>query len=319
MKVKKIGILTSGGDAPGMNPAIYGAVKAAHALGIEIVGFERGYEGILNRKIKKLDITKITDLMSKGGTYLRSARSVEYNSEAGVKKAARICREEGIDAIIVAGGDGSFRGALDISKEGINVVGIPATIDNDIGCSEYSLGFDTSVNTVIDAIDKISDTANSHDKCCVVEVMGRGAGYIAAYAAIATGADVVIIPEEEFDVQESLIKPLLKVKESGKNYSIVIVAEGVATANEIGDLIRENTDLDVRTITLGHIQRGGSPTANDRVYGCMMGAMAVELLALGKTNRVLCIKQGRVTDIDMYEALKEKKDVDRALIRIAKF
>lgn len=317
-EIKKIGILTSGGDAPGMNPAVRAVVRAAAKYGMETFGIQCGYEGLLSGSIHPLTGLDVDDIISRGGTVLESARSAEYNTPEGVQKAAKKCHEIGIDALVVIGGDGSFRGALDLSTNGgIQVIGLPGTIDNDISCTEYTIGLDTSVNTCVECADRLLDTAASHRRCMVMEVMGRGAGYIAMYAGIAAGADVILVPEKELNLDRDVIKPLRHAKEAGKNHFLVVVAEGVPNISAIEHTIKEKTGIDTRTITLGHVQRGGRPTPAERIYASKMGAEAVHLLAKGVYNRVVGMKDGKVVDYDIVEALQMKKTMPEDLYRLA--
>ena len=316
-EIKKIGVLTSGGDAPGMNPAVRAVVRAAAKYGMETLGIQGGYEGLMNGAIHPLTGMDVDDIIARGGTILESARSAEYNSPAGVQKAAKQCHEMGIDALVVVGGDGSFRGALDLSVNGgIQVIGLPGTIDNDIGYTEYTIGLDTAINTCVECAERLNDTASSHRRCMVMEVMGRGAGYIAMYAGIASGADVVLVPERDVDIDRDIILPIKRAKEKGKNHFLVLVAEGIPSISSIADVIREKTGVDCRHVKLGHIQRGGRPTAAERIYATQMGAEAVHLLAKGVYNRVVGMKDGKVVDYDIVEALTMGKNMPEKLFRL---
>ena len=318
-EIKKIGILTSGGDSPGMNPAVRAVVRTAAKYGMETYAIQCGYEGLLQGDIRPISGLDVDDILRRGGTILETARSAEYNTPEGVQKAAKKCREMGIDALVVVGGDGSFRGALDLSVNGgIQIIGLPGTIDNDISCTEYTIGLDTAVNTCVDCADKLVDTASSHRRCMVMEVMGRGAGYIAMYAGIAAGADAILVPEQEIDLIRDVVEPIKHAKAAGKKHFLVIVAEGVPNIPSIEKIIREKVGEDCRTITLGHVQRGGVPTAAERVYASMMGAEAVHLLAEGVYNRVVGMKDGKVVHYDVVEALSMKKKMSKDLIRLAK-
>lgn len=318
-QVKKIGVLTSGGDAPGMNAAIRAVVRAGNYYGLTVMGIKRGYNGLINGEMIKMDARSVSDTLQKGGTILQTARCLEFKEPVGVKKAADIARVYGLDGLIVIGGDGSFRGARDLSREGLPTIAIPGTIDNDIGCSEYTIGYDTCLNTVIEAIDKIRDTSSSHERCSVIEVMGRDAGYIAASAGIACGAEVVLIPEKPYSFDEDVLRPILEGKTRGRRQSIVIVAEGVKGMNviEMAKEIEEKTGIESRGTILGHIQRGGTPTARDRIMASQMGVKAVDLLLEGKSNRVVCVQQGKLVDIDIEEGLTIKKQGADEKIEIA--
>ena len=316
--IKKIGILTSGGDAPGMNPAVRAVVRAAAKYGMETYGIRCGYEGLMNGDIQPLTGMDVDDIISRGGTVLESARSLEYNSPAGVQKAAKQCREMGIDALVVVGGDGSFRGALDISKNGgIHVIGLPGTIDNDIGCTEYTIGLDTAINTCVECADRLADTAASHRRCMVMKVMGRGAGYIAMYAGIAAGADVILMPEKEIELDRDVVQPLLRAKAAGKTHFLVVVAEGVPGLNEVAEAVSDKAGMECRIVELGHIQRGGRPTSSERIFASMMGAEAVHLLSKGIYNRVIGLKNGAPVNYSIEEALAMKKSMPEELYRLA--
>lgn len=316
--IKSIGVLTSGGDAPGMNAAVRAVVRTGIYYGYDVMGVRKGYEGLLCGDIFKMSVRSVGDMIHRGGTFLQTARSAEFNTEAGVEKAVSIAKVFGIDALIVIGGDGSYRGALDLSKKGLPVIGIPGTIDNDIASTEYTIGYDTAMNTVQDAIDKIRDTAYSHERCSVLEVMGRKAGYIALNVAISGGAEAVILPEKEFNIDRDIIKPIIDGRNRGKKHYLVVIAEGIGGAVDVAKYIEEKTDIKTRATILGHIQRGGSPTVYDRVMASRMGAMAVKLLKNGRINRVVSMQQGALTDIDIGEALKMKKTIDEDLIELNK-
>ena len=309
--VKRIGVLTSGGDAPGMNAAVRAVVRSAVFRGIEVVGIRRGYQGLINGDIFKLDETSVAHIINRGGTMLYTARSTEFMTEEGIHKACSTCKLLGIEGIVVIGGDGSFRGALELSKHGISVVGIPGTIDNDISCTSYAIGFDTAANTAVECIDKLRDTMQSHERCSVVEVMGRNAGHLALYVGLAVGATAVMIPEriKEFGKAE-VVDRIREARLNGFTHYMIVVAEGADSAADVAAYIKKELDLDPRVTVLGHIQRGGTPSARDRVTATRMGYCSVELLAEGKTNRVVCISDGKVTDLDITEALVMKKSVD---------
>ncbi|HHW48034.1 MAG TPA: 6-phosphofructokinase [Clostridiaceae bacterium] len=316
--IKTIGVLTSGGDAPGMNAAIRSVVRTGIYYGFKVVGIRKGYNGLINGDITEMSLRSVSDIIHRGGTILQSARCSEFKTEAGLKKAMTMAKVFGIDAIVVIGGDGSFRGARDLSKYGMIVIGVPGTIDNDIGCTDYTIGYDTALNTVQDAIDKIRDTAYSHERCSVLEVMGRHAGYIALNVGIAGGAEVVLLPEKSYDINMDVIKPIIEGRNRGKKHYVVIVAEGVGGAIDIAKEIEEKTGIETRATILGHIQRGGSPTAYDRVTASIMGAKAVEVLKDGKKNRVICMKNSQVIDMDIDEALETKKSIDKGLIELSR-
>lgn len=315
--IKKIGVLTSGGDAPGMNPAIRAVVRTAIYHGIEVVGIQHGYHGLLNEEFKEMQARSVGETLQKGGTILQTARCLEFKEWEGVLKGAKIAKKHGLDGLIVIGGDGSFRGARDLSRAGLPTIAIPGTIDNDIACSEYTIGFDTCLNTVKEAIDKIRDTSSSHDRCNLIEVMGRHAGYIAIYAAIACGAEVVLIPERKFDFDTDVISTILEGKARGKKHTIIIVAEGVGGVEEMAKQIEKATGIESRHTVIGHVQRGGSPTIRDRVEASRMGTKAVELLLEGKSNRIVCMQKNDVIDVDIEEGLNMKKDVPQELIDLA--
>lgn len=315
--IKKIGVLTSGGDAPGMNPAIRAVVRTAIYHGIEVVGIQHGYHGLLNEEFTEMQARSVGETLQKGGTILQTARCLEFKEWEGVLKGAQIAKKHGLDGLIVIGGDGSFKGARDLSRAGLPTVALPGTIDNDIACSEYTIGFDTCLNTVKEAIDKIRDTSSSHDRCNLIEVMGRHAGYIAIYAAIACGAEVVLIPERKFDFDTDVISTILEGKARGKKHTIVIVAEGVGGVAEMAKQIEKATGIESRHTVIGHVQRGGSPTVRDRVEASRMGARAVELLIEGKSNRIVCMQKSDVIDVDIEDGLNMKKDVPQELIDLA--
>ena len=306
MAIRRIGVLTSGGDAPGMNAAVRSVVRAARYHGVEVYGIRRGWNGLINGDVERLDEKSVSRTINKGGTILYTARSKEFMTEEGQRKAASTCKFLGLDSIIAIGGDGTFRGAQALSKFGINVIGIPATIDNDIGCTNYCIGFDSAANTAIECIDKLRDTMQAHERCSVVEVMGRHAGYLAMYVGLATGATAVLVPEKKIS-DEELVEKIRRVRLNGFTHYMIVVAEGVAPATKIAKRIKEGTDLDPRVTILGHIQRGGSPTARDRVAATKMGYLAVKLLLEGKTNRIVCTHDGGFTDVDMDEGLATKK------------
>ncbi len=314
--IKKIGILTSGGDAPGMNAAVRAVTRAAIRKGMQVYGIRRGYNGLINGDIFEMKERSVSDIIQRGGTMLYTARCHEFRTEEGVDKAKEMCEKLGLEGIVVIGGDGSFRGAGDLSAKGILCVGLPGTIDNDIACTEYTIGYDTAMNTVIEMVDKLRDTTQSHDRCSVVEVMGRGAGYIALNAGIACGATYVITTEIPYDLNE-VAKKMLESKKTGKQHFIIVVSEGVGHAEEIARTIQDKTGIESRTTILGHVQRGGSPTVRDRVVASQMGYYAVELLSQGIGNRVVGMQQSKIVDFDIQEALAMKKPFEEELYHIA--
>ena len=314
---KTIAVLTSGGDAPGMNAAVRSVVRAAKYRGMNVIGVYRGYNGLLNKDVKELDLRSVSDTIHRGGTILYTARSEEFKTPEGIEKAAQNCRELGIDGLVVIGGDGSFRGARKLSLAGIPCVGIPGTIDNDISCSEYTVGFDTAMNTAMEMVDKIRDTAQSHDRCSVVEVMGRRCGDIALQTGIACGATSILVPEIECDIERDVISKIYEQKSTGKKHFIIVVAEGVGGVEDIAKYIEKRTGIETRATILGHVQRGGSPTLRDRVIATAMGAEAVRLLEKGIGNRVIALKDGRTIDYDILEALDMERAFDEDLYQIA--
>lgn len=316
--IKNIGVLTSGGDAPGMNAAIRAVVRSGIYHDFRVFGIRKGYEGLIDGDMTEMNLRSVSDILNRGGTVLQTARCKEFNTEDGVKRGVSMASIFKMDALIVIGGDGSFRGARDLVKHGVKVIGIPATIDNDIGCSSYTIGFDTALNTVKDAIDKIKDTAYSHERCSVVEVMGHGAGYIALNCAIADGAEACILPEKKFDINEDIIKPIIGCRNRGKKHYIVVLAEGVGNAMEISAQINEITGISTTTTILGHLQRGGSPTTRDRVMASLMGAKATELLSKGIFNRIVAAKGDEIVDYDLDEAIEMKKIIDPSIIETSK-
>ena len=312
---KKIGVLTSGGDSPGMNAAVRAVTRTAIYKGFKVIGIRRGYNGLLNRDMVELKVRDVSDIIQRGGTAIFTARCPEFKEWANVQKAADICREENMTGVVVIGGDGSFRGAADLSRAGIPCVGLPGTIDNDIQCSEYTIGYDTAMNTVVQMVDKLRDTCQSHDRCAVVEVMGRHAGHIALNTGIACGATAVLVPEVKWELKE-VIERILEERGTGKKQFIIVVAEGVGNTSEIAKTIEEETGIESRATILGHVQRGGSPTVRDRVVASEMGYYAVELLEKGIGNRVVGMKDGKVYDVDIQEALSMKKPFNDRLYTI---
>lgn len=317
-EVKKIAVLTSGGDAPGMNAAIRGVVRCAVNNGLQVIGFEKGYAGLLLNEYREMDKRSVSDIVDRGGTILYTARSKEFGVPAGKKKAAEILKNDGVDALVVLGGDGTFKGARDLSKEGINVIGIPATIDLDIPCTEYTIGFDTAINTAMEGVDRIRDTSTSHERCSIVEVMGRNAGYIAAYTGISTGAEEIIIPEiNKYSYVNEIIERVKAANKKGKRHYIIINAEGIGNSANMAMMIETATGIETRATILGHLQRGGSPTCMDRVYASIMGCQAVEVLLSGKQNRLIISKNGGVTDIDIDEGLNMQKEFPKVYMKTA--
>lgn len=314
--MKKIAVLTSGGDAPGMNAAIRAVVRTGLEKGLKVMGIQRGYNGLINGEIFEMDTHSVSDIIQRGGTILRTARCEEFRTEQGREKAAKILKAFGIDGLVVIGGDGSFHGAQLLSKLGINTVGLPGTIDNDLAYTDYTIGFDTSINTVLDAINKLRDTSTSHERVSVVEVMGRNCGDIALYTGVAGGAESIIIPEKEYNA-DKLCKQILQGKLKGKMHNLVLLAEGVGGANELAKYIEEVTGIETRSTILGHIQRGGSPTCMDRILASRMAYKAVELLISGKSSRVVGIKNGKIIDMDIDEALAVERSFDQELYDIA--
>ncbi|MDE6579287.1 MAG: 6-phosphofructokinase [Ruminiclostridium sp.] len=314
--MNKIGVLTSGGDAPGMNAAIRAVVRAGIAKGMEVMGIYRGYNGLINGDIKPLDVRSVSDVIQHGGTKLYTARCKELRFEEGLQKAKKTCLEHGIEGIVVIGGDGSFRGAADLSARGIPCVGIPGTIDNDISMSEYTIGYDTAMNTAMQMVDKLRDTSQSHDRCSVVEVMGRNAGYIAVNTGIACGATYIIVPEIPWSIEE-VCEKIKRTRETGKHHFIIVVSEGVGNSGEIAKHIERNTGVESRATILGHVQRGGSPTIRDRVAASELGYYAVQLLSEGKGNRVVGLQNNKIVDYDIQEALSMKKAFEYDLYKIA--
>lgn len=308
--VRRIGVLTSGGDAPGMNAAIRAVARTCFHIGIECVGIRRGFNGLINGDDELLNYTKVSGLTRQGGTMLYSARSAEFRTEAGIQKAVNTCKLLGLDGIVGIGGDGTFRGLHDLSEHGINVVGVPGTIDNDIACSSYTIGYDTACNTAVQCIDKLQDTMQSHERCSVVEVMGHKAGHLALYVGLACGATSVLIPEKAVNFEEDVIEPIRRARLNGRTHFMIIVAEGVGSSYDVAAKIKEATALDTRVTVLGHIQRGGAPSARDRVTATHMGYTSVMILSGGKTDRVVCMQDDQYVDYDITEALSMKKGID---------
>ena len=315
-EIKTIGVLTSGGDAPGMNAAVRAIVRAGISKGYRMMGIQRGYNGLINGECYEMNVRSVSEIIHRGGTILYTARCLEFKTKEGQAKGLARCKELGIDALVVIGGDGSFMGARALANQGIPCVGIPGTIDNDIACSEYTIGYDTAMNTAVEAIDKLRDTTQSHDRCSVVEVMGRGAGYIAVNTGVASGALEIITKEMPYDL-DKIAKKMLEFKARGKQNFIIVVAENIGHADEIAKLLQEKTGIESRSTILGHVQRGGSPTVRDRVVATEMGYYAVELLEQGIGNRVVGMQGGKIVDFDIQEALAMSKPYDEKLHHIA--
>ena len=310
-------MLTSGGDAPGMNAAVRAVVRTACQRGIKVYGINRGYSGLISGDIYEMNLRTVSNIITRGGTILYSARCLEFKEEAGMQKAIETCREKGIEGIVVIGGDGSFRGARDLSLRGVPCIGLPGTIDNDIACTDYTIGYDTCLNTIIEMVDRVRDTTESHDRCSVVEVMGRKAGFLALDSGIAEGATAILVPEIEHDIERDVIERIRKFQHTGKKHFVIIVAEGVGGTEEIAKKIQAETGIESRAVILGHVQRGGSPTARDRIVASQMGHRAVDLLTDGIGNRVIALKDNKIVDFDIFEALKMSKSIDRETYDLA--
>ena len=308
--MKSIAVLTSGGDAPGMNAAVRAVVRTACQRGIKVYGVDRGYTGLIKGDVHEMNLRSVSDIITRGGTILYSARCPEFKTEEGIQKAVDTCKRVGIDGMVIIGGDGSFRGARDLSLRGIPCIGLPGTIDNDISRTDYTIGYDTCLNTIVQMVDRIRDTSESHDRCTVVEVMGRGAGYLALESGIAVGATSILVPEVEYDIERDIIARIREFQKTGKRHFIVIVAEGVGGTAEIAKKIEAETGVESRATILGHVQRGGSPTARDRIMASQMGSRAVDLLTQGIGNRVVGIRDNKIVDFDIFEALKMTKTID---------
>ena len=315
--VKTIGVLTSGGDAPGMNAAIRAVVRRGLGRGLKVYGIYRGYDGLMEDDIREMQAQDVSDTIQKGGTVLYTARCAEMRTEEGQQRAADTCRKYGIEGLVVIGGDGSYRGAQCLAHHGINVVGVPGTIDLDISCTDYTIGFDTSVNTAMEAIDKIRDTSTSHERCSIIEVMGRNAGYLSLWCGIANGAEEILLPEKYDYDEQKIIDNIIDSRKRGKKHHIIINAEGVGHSASMARRIEAATGIETRATILGYMQRGGSPTAKDRVYATIMGSMAVDLLIAGKTERVVCYRNGQFVDYDIDEALAMQKTIDEYQYSIA--
>lgn len=318
-EIKTIGVLTSGGDAPGMNAAIRAVVRKAIQNGVAVKGIKKGYQGLLNEEIIDLEAKSVSDTIQRGGTILGTARCLEFKTEEGQKKGAEICRKHGIDGMVVIGGDGSYRGAQALSRNGINTIGIPGTIDLDIACTDYTIGFDTAVNTAMQAIDKVRDTSSSHERCSIIEVMGRNAGYIALWCGIANGAEDILLPEKYDFNEQQIINNIINNRKKGKKHHIIINAEGIGHSTSMARRIEAATGVETRATILGYMQRGGSPTCKDRVFASLMGAYAADILCAGKTNRVVGYKNGELVDFDIEEALQMTKEIPEYDYQVSKF
>ena len=308
-EVKTIGVLTSGGDAPGMNAAIRAVVRQAITKGLNVKGIKRGYAGLLQEEIIDMHAQDVSDIIQRGGTILQTARCMDFTTPEGQQKGAEICKKHGIDGVVVIGGDGSFKGAQKLAEHGINTIGLPGTIDLDIASTEYTIGFDTAVNTAMEAIDKVRDTSTSHERCSIIEVMGRGAGYIALWCGIANGAEDILLPEKYNYDEQMIVNHIIENRKRGKKHHIIINAEGIGHSTTMAKRIEAATGVETRATILGHMQRGGSPTCKDRVYASTMGAKAVDLLLEGKTNRVVGYRHGEFVDFDIDEALAMQKGI----------
>ena len=317
MGAKTIAVLTSGGDAPGMNVAVRAVVRSGLSFGMKVYGVMRGYNGLLNGDLKEMNMRSVSDIMQHGGTALFTARSPEFNTPEGVQKAANMCREKGIDGVVVIGGDGSFRGARDLTGAGIPCIGVPGTIDNDIACTDYTIGYDTALNTAMEMIDRIRDTTESHDRCSVVEVMGRRCGDIALNTGVAVGALTTLVPEIPYDFQKDVLDRIRLAQSTGKRHYIIVVAEGVGHTQELAERIQKETGIESRATILGHVQRGGAPTLRDRVVASRMGYHAVELLQNGLGNRVVAMKGEQIVDFDITEALDMPRTFDEKMYRVS--
>lgn len=317
MGAKSIAVLTSGGDAPGMNAAVRAVVRTGLNFGMKVYGVMRGYNGLLTGDLREMNMRSVSDIMQHGGTALYTARSPEFNTPAGVEKAANMCREKGIEGVVVIGGDGSFRGARDLTNAGINCIGVPGTIDNDIACTDYTIGYDTALNTAMEMIDRIRDTTESHDRCSVVEVMGRRCGDIALNTGVAVGALTTLVPEIPYDFHRDVLDRIRLAQSTGKRHYIIVVAEGVGNTEELAQRIQRHTGIETRATILGHVQRGGAPTLRDRVVASRMGYHAAELLFNGIGNRVVAMKGEQIVDFDITEALNMPRTFDEKMYRVS--
>lgn len=316
-EIKTIGVLTSGGDAPGMNAAIRAVVRTAIARGLKVKGIKKGYQGLLNEEIIDMEARNVSDIIQRGGTILGTARCLEFKTREGQQKGADICKKHGIDGIVVIGGDGSYRGAQALSRLGINTIGLPGTIDLDIACTEYTIGFDTAVNTAMQAIDRVKDTSSSHERCSIIEVMGRDAGYIALWCGIANGAEDILLPEKYDFNEQNIINNIIASRKKGKTHHLIINAEGIGHSTSMARRIEAATGIETRATILGYMQRGGNPTAKDRYYASIMGAYAVDIMLTGKTNRVVGYQHGEFVDFDIEDALQMQKGINEYEFEVA--
>lgn len=318
VEIKTIGVLTSGGDAPGMNAAVRAVARTAIYKGMRVYGIRKGYAGLLANDMFEMNIRSVSEILHRGGTMLYTARCLEFNSSEGVQKAKDICVKNGIDGLVCIGGDGTFRGALDLSRAGIPCIGVPGTIDNDIACTEYTIGYDTAINTAVEMIDKLRDTIQSHARCSVVEVMGHKVGFLAQSIGIACGALMTLVPEVKYDLDRDVVERILYTQRSGKTHFIIVMAEGCGSSQDVADFIQTRTGIETRVTVLGHVQRGGIPTARDRVMATEMGHKAVELLEDGKGSRVVVFKHGEIMDLDIEEALAMNRTLDLSKFEMTK-
>ena len=314
---KAIAVLTSGGDAPGMNAAFRAVVRSGINMGMKVYGVYRGFNGLLNQDVEEMNLRSVSEIIGNGGTKLYTARSEEFKTPEAQQRAAEFCRSLGISGVVVIGGDGSFRGARALTNAGINCIGVPGTIDNDIACSEYTVGFDTAMNTALQMVDRIRDTAQSHDRCSLVEVMGRRCGDIALQTGIATGATAILVPEVKYNIERDVITRIVNTQKTGKKHFIIVVAEGVGGVRDLAKYSEQRLDIEARATILGHVQRGGSPTLRDRVVASQMGYKAVDLIDKGMGNRVVVMQNGKITDLDLDEALEKERVFDKELYKIA--
>jgi len=317
-EIKTIGVLTSGGDAPGMNAAIRAVVRKALTNGVQVKGIKKGFQGLLNEEFIDMQASSVSDIIQRGGTILGTARCMEFTTEEGQKLGAEICRKHGIDGVVVIGGDGSYRGAQALSKQGINTIGIPGTIDLDIACTDYTIGFDTAINTAMEAIDKVRDTSSSHERCSIIEVMGRNAGYIALWCGVANGAEDILLPEKYDYNEQNIINNIIRNRKRGKTHHLIINAEGIGHSTSMARRIEAATGMETRATILGYMQRGGSPTCKDRFYASIMGAYAADIICAGKTNRVVGYQHGEFVDFDIDEALAMQKDIPDYQYQVSK-
>lgn len=317
-QVKTIGVLTSGGDAPGMNAAIRAVVRKAICNGVKVKGIKKGYQGLLNEEIIEMEKKDVSDTIQRGGTILGTARCLEFKQEEVQEQAAEICRKHEIDGLVVIGGDGSYRGAQALSRHGINTVGLPGTIDLDIACTDYTIGFDTAINTAMQAIDKVRDTSSSHERCSIIEVMGRNAGYIALWCGVANGAEDILLPEKYDYNEQALIDNIINSRKRGKKHHIIINAEGIGHSTSMARRIEAATGMETRATILGYMQRGGSPTCKDRFYASIMGSYAADILCEGKTNRIVGYRHGEFQDFDIEEALNMQKEIPEYQYQISR-